>query len=63
MGRLRPHPNTTPPVVRSGEAQDGQISALFEVPFNSARSPNAAAAQRLRGQLPVARLVVPGKSS
>jgi glyoxylase I family protein len=32
MGRSRPHPNTTPPVARSGEAQNGQISALFEVP-------------------------------
>ena len=35
MGRSRPHPNTTPPVARSGEAQNGQISALFEVPIGN----------------------------
>jgi hypothetical protein len=33
MGRLRPRPNTTALIVRSGRARNRQIGALFEVPF------------------------------
>jgi hypothetical protein len=34
MGRLRPHLNTIPLIVRSRGAKNPQISVLFEVPLS-----------------------------
>jgi hypothetical protein len=37
MGRLRPHLNTIPLIVRSRGAKNPQISVLFQVPIGSSR--------------------------
>jgi hypothetical protein len=56
MGRLRPHPNTTPPVALSGGAQNRQISALFEVPDYQLSEGNVDRARKFAAELRIASL-------